>query len=684
MKRRVLLAAGLALPRLAAAQSPPAIACVERPGDIVRLMLEGFGTPAGRIAVFGQAFRPGALPSGRGLAARIDGGAALPVQVDINSRHPDGSARLAVIALSCPALPARATATVVLAAAAQADAPVLDVAAALAAHRAEIQVGNWRMDLLAQFQAALAARPWQRGPLAVQARIATALPPAAVGGVASVRLVADVSLRADGSLWVDAWLRNDVAMQPNGGAAAYPLHLVLDGGDALRAEIGRQHQYTAWGRLRGTAPAPPRIRHDATYLADTGAVARYDLSAGVDEAILRRLGDTVLAPGWATPLGPRDITQNMYQAGGRSDIGPATLAQAVWLMTGDARAAAYAEGQAEAAGSIPWHFWDGARGGWMDPTRFRALWTDGRGGRPPGGLAQPIAGDTGWEPDCAHQPDLCFVPFLLTGRRALLDNLQAQASWCVLSQWPAPTARGAAGATGVGEGVNVVRGNQVRGSAWSLRQLDNAGWASPDNDPALPWLRAASAGNWGWLRANLAGWSSQQGEAQGWIPGEYGTAGVLVPWQQDYFASTAANAARRGDADARAVLEWMSGFLVGRFKAGPRGFSPNDGVAYQIAIIGDGGRVLRQWAEIGAATRARGLSNETGWSKAQGNFAQLAIQSLAALSDVLDTQDAASAYAWLAASGAPFIGARDFARDPLLNIVPRGRPRTGSAARCRA
>ncbi len=690
MKRRVLLAAGLGVPRLAAGQAPagpqapPGIACVARPGDIVRLVLEGSGTPAARIAVFGQAFRQGDLPAGRGLVARIDGGSALPVQIDVGNRHPDGSVRLAVIALSCPALAARATATVVLATAPPAEAPGLDLPTALAGHRAEIQVGSdWRVDLLAQFQAAMAARPWQRGPLAAQARIAMAVPPSAAGGVASLRLVADVALRADGSLWVDAWLRNDVAMQPNGGEAAYAMRLMLDGTVALRADVGRQTHYTAWGRLVGTALPPPRVRHDAAYLADVGAVARYDLSTGVDEQVFRRMADAMAAPAWNAPLGPRHITQYMPMAGGRDDIGPATTSQAAWLMTGDRRAALYAEGQAEAAGSIPWHFWDARRGGWIDATLSRRLWTDSRGGPAPGGLLQPIATDTGWATDRAHQPDLSFVPYLLTARRALLDNLQSQAAFSLVSFWPAAPARGAPGASGLGEGVNVVRGNEVRGGAWSLRQLDNAAWATPDGDPALPWLREASAGNWGWLRASLPTWTAQQGEAHGWIPGEYGTPGVLPPWQQDYFASTAANAARRGDPDARVVLGWMANFLIGRFSVGARGFAPRDGAAYVIAIRAEGGQVLRQWADMGTATRARGLSNGNGWAKSEGNFAPWALQSLAALSDVLELPEALSAYAWLMAVGAPSTTALAFARDPSLNIVPRGRPRLGAAPRCR-
>jgi len=672
LTRRATLATGLfSWSACAGAQSPPPH-CPGRPGDVAGLILEGTGAPAGRVTVFGHAFRQGDVRSG--LGARLADGRALPLQMDVKVRHADGSVRLAVLAIASPALADGVRAAVVLHATEDAGTP-LDPTALLAGRRAVMEVGNWRADLLAGFREALRTSPWQSGPLALQARVAMAVPPAAVGGAASMRLVADVALRADGTLWVDTWMRNDVAMRPNGGEAAYSARLLLDGRQAAQTNIARHHQYTGWGRMLGStreaaASAPPFVRHDAGYLADAAAVARYGVGTGVDEAVLARLGAAVAAPGWAQLLGSREITRDMHQTGARADIGPATMAQAVWLITGDRRAALFAQGQAEAAGSIPWHFWDAAAGTWIDTRRWPRIWSDPRGGPPPGGLMQPIATDTGWNVDSAHQPDLSYVPYLLTGRRAFLDNLQAQASWSVISQWPSAGARGQSTAPGPGEGVNVVRGNQVRGGAWSLRQLENGAWATPDNDPNLPWLRMAASGNWSWIASQIPTWTRQQGGSHGWIPGEYGVPGALPPWQQDYFASTAAIATRRGDPQARAVLTWMANFLVGRFKNGERGFAPHDGAAYLIATSAR--MPPRSWAELGAATRAANLSNGTGWDKSQGDYGQLALQSLAAISDALDMPEARRIRTALIRDGAPFTQPQAFRRDPVLNIVPSG------------
>jgi len=680
-RRAVLVAPGLLLHRPVAAQVMTAqMPCVDQPGDIVGLLLEGQGEPAAAIAVFGQAFRAGDLPRDVSLGARLAGrqGGAVTVQCDIKTRHADGSARFAVISLAAPALAPAARAGVVLTReSSRAPMGRLDIAALLARHRAEVTLGGTTLDLMELLRGVLTTREgplWQEGPLAVQARVM--LPVTGVS-VTSLRLVADITLFADGVCSIDLWVRNDIAMRPGGGPLTYTLDMSLNGAKALVAEGVRQYHYTGWGRLVGTRHPPPLIRHDTAYLAEVGAVPRYDLTTGVEPALLAAMAEAMRQRAWANALGGRGVTQNMSVGGARADIGPVTQPQAIWLQTGDPRAAAFAIGQAEAAGAIPWHFWDGTdpRGGWMDTRRWPRLWTDGRGGPPPGGLLQPIASDTGWNIVSSHQPDLSFVPYLLTGRRAFLDELQAQASWNVLGQWSG--ARGTADRPGLAEGVNLVRRNQVRGAAWSLRQLDGAAWAGPDGEAGTVWARAAAGANWAWLRAQLPVWTAAQGEAHGWIPGEYGTPGLLPPWQQDYFASTAAAAARRGSADAAVVLAWMGNFLAGRFLAEGRGFARHDGAAYLLAMNADASvrAPLRSWAEIGAATRAASLSNGDGWSKTEGDYAQLALASLAALWDVTGAESAREAYTWLSRANAPFTRPESYRRDPILNIVPRGMPR---------
>ncbi|MFT8245496.1 hypothetical protein [Roseomonas sp. BN140053] len=699
------LAAG-ALPRRAVAQPrgaepsgavlPVPVPCATGRGDVVGLVLEGSGAPAGTVVVFGQAFLPGALPRNAQLAARQAGGQALRAQLDVKTRHPDGSARFGVVSLAAPALrPGERRGVVLAVRAGDAEAP-LDLAAALAGRRAVLDIlpaggAPWQADLFALLRDALARRtasPWQSGPLAAQARFALPVPPAAVGGATSARLVADIAARADGTVWVDCWIRNDIVMRPGGGPAAYGLRLQLDGRDALRAEAVNHEQYAGWGRLLGAAPGgrpaptPPLVRADVAALGATGAVAHYDLSVGVDERLLARLAQAVAAPAWAVPLGARELVQYMPTSGGRADIGPTTQAQAIWLLTGDPRAAAYCLGQAEASGAIPWHFWDpggGADngGGWMDTRHWPRFMVSDRNGPPPRSMLQQPSRQT-WSPDLPHQPDLCYVPFLLTGRRAFLDGLQAQSVAQVLSGWAAMR---------TASDVVIVQRTQIRGAAWGLRQVDEAAWMSPDDDPNTDYLRHVARENWRWLVAQIPALTAMQGEAHGWLdPGSYDRyGGGVASWQQDYLATTVIASASRGNEDAVTFLNWQANYLVGRFLNDARGFNYRDGVAYNMIVIDPPTkRYLATWAEIGRAMVDRGLSNGDGWSKGTAGAAMATLAGIVSLGGPAAAA-ARRAYDRLVSTGGPSVQVEALQRNPIYVVAPRGLPRVPARApRCAA
>ncbi|MBC7942068.1 MAG: hypothetical protein H7Z19_20320, partial [Chitinophagaceae bacterium] len=416
-------------------------------------------------------------------------GVVVAVQLDIKSTYADGSARMAVLAVERPELLAgRTVHALLIDAPAPAPQPALNLLDELGRHAFSIGLIDadgqlFDFDVLAALRSEWLggrATEWQDGALASQARIEVDLP-------GSMRAVFDVTVFKGGGLSVEAQFNNDQAMQANGGRASYRLFVDMDGQRASYDAVD-QGQYQNWhrsyssnGRDGGQGLGDPaqgwlNIRHDIDQLQDSGAVARYDLAIGVEEARLVAWGEAAGAAGWDAPLASNGLRQYMPGPGGRDDIGFTTAANAAWLMSQDARAADYAMGQAESAGAVPWNMWDSAHGTWLSTDDYVALWTDPRGGvGVPGnanstGLTQQ-PDDSGWTPDTAHQPDASYVPYLLTGERWMLDNLNAQASYTVVSQWP--VARG--------DGLDlVVRVNQVRGAAWSLRQIDEAAWISPD------------------------------------------------------------------------------------------------------------------------------------------------------------------------------------------------------------
>ncbi|WP_137180330.1 hypothetical protein [Roseomonas sp. AR75] len=672
---------------------PASMPCADRPGDLTGLLLEGSGAPSGTVVVFGLPFRPGEIPRGSGLTARLAAdGRALPVQLDASRHHPDGSVRYGLVSLAAPALPQGQLAGVVLARG-QGGAPAgqaLDFASALDGRQVTVELtpkeggAPWRADLGALLRGGRAEAPWQSGPLATQARIVL---PAPLGAVRSMRCIADVAVRADRTIWVDLWLRNDIAMQPGGGDASYTARLTIGEHDALTEDVPRHWQYGAWGRLvgagaRGAAPKPPRVIHDPRYLGTTGATMPFDISVGVDQAVLQRMARAREPETWDPPLSPRGLKTSMGAPGGRPDLGQTTNWNAAWLISGDAEAAEIAIGQAEAAGGIPWHFWDpkggkDGNGGWLDVKRWPRFWTDRRGGSPPHTLVRAVPNSV-WQRGAvpSHQPALSFVPYVLTGRRPFLDNLMAQAGWNVICVWPANRR-----VEGPADDMLVVRKRQTRSTAWTIRTLSEAAWAASDADPTLPYIEQVTAANWGWMVEQIPRLTEFQGQLHGYIePLNYGYTPNIAAWQQDYVVSSAAMATLRGREDARQVLDWMRNFIVGRFFATQYGFTRNDAVADRFSLIADPlpeppsppKPPLQTWTEVVASNRARDQDNGTGWSHSNGEYIRLGMLSLALIAHAFDDPRAKEAWQWLAKSDSPNVNLGNFLRASFHTVAPPG------------
>jgi hypothetical protein len=232
----------------------------------------------------------------------------------------------------------------------------------------------------------------------------------------------------------------------------------------------------------------------------------------------------------------------------------------------------------------------------------------------------------------------------------------------------------------------VTNGGQTRGSAWTLRQVGNAAWLSPDGTAERAYFEQVLQRNWSWLVARIPEWTEKQGEAHGWVPGQYGERGGVAPWQQDYFASTTLATARRGHADALTFLRWQSNFLLGRFQNEQVGLKMHAGAGYGLAVSNADtfdpiSRPLYQtWAEIAQANEARGWASRP-WSDHQYN--QLVLATLAGLAATLSSESAARLFATLARQGMRGTSVADYRQNPTYSIVPPGVTRAGAPpARC--
>ena len=173
--------------------------------------------------------------------------------------------------------------------------------------------------------------------------------------------------------------------------------------------------------------------------------------------------------------------------------------------------------------------------------------------------------------------------------------------------------------------------------------------------------------NWHWLVSQIPVWTAAEGQAYGYVPGTYGSTSI-APWEQDYFVSTTVQAAEQGNQDAVTFLDWEANFIVGRFLNASNGFNPQDGIAYNLTVGTASGASLATWSAIEQASHSNGQTNDSTWSQSQGDYGQLALQSLAGIITVTESPSAMQAYGWLLASGAPEINT---IAGTQFDIVPR-------------
>lgn len=643
----------------------PSVPQPRQPTDVVGLLLQPDGPQSGaRSITFGQVFRPGQLPAGSGLAARIDG-REVAAQLDVKATNPDGSVRFGVVTLR-----AAAPAAVMLVRTGKSAVPDVDLAARAAHDDVSVDLvmhgasGDtpYHFDAATLLSSALAAGKasfWLRGPLVTEARVNVP-----VSG--SFRLTFDVRAYADGAMLTDIAFDNDYAMQPVGGDVAYDVTISRNGKPVLQHAKLRQFQYQTWHREIWSDGDPDiNVVHDIAAMERTGAIQTYDLTTGVAPQAIDDERKALATPGFFDILGNAEVQKYMPMVGGRDDIGPLTAGNAVWLMTQNPVAARFALAQADAAGSVPIHFFDPVAGTYVTLEKYPKLWIDDRGGSGPDttGLTQKI-GNTGWFYDNAHQPELTYLPYLMTGSHYRLDQFEAQATATVLNVWPAPREDA--------KGIVVNRMTQVRAAGWNLREVVEAAFALPDASPLRRYFQRLLANNIDYLHTDMV--NAHEGEATGWLPLRTDVFFKLAPWQEDFLASSLILAARQDVPGAKELLIWMTNFLAGRFLAEDKGFPPYAGGAFELVMNDGDGHTLQTWKEIFELSEQRlardFADNGHAWSGMTYALQLLADRAmLGGLIGATHSDEARRAFDWLVAH-APQIGKQRLVLDPSWNIVP--------------
>ena len=662
------------------------------PGEIVGLNLQNptaAALPAQYVS-FGEVFKAGAVPAGSQLVAIVNG-SDTPVQMDVKTTYPDGSAETATITMLQPALAANATAGVMLALAptlapigTPTPAPV-NIVQEIAASNYDLSVNiaiqggsTYTLNVANLYSQALAngsVTYLKQGPEATEVQFQTTV-------TGSLRMVFNVTAYANGTFRTNVQFNNDLAMQASGGTLTYNASITEGGQSVYQVNNLTQYQYEDWNQVvyTGTSAPAVNVQHDMAYLEQTGAIANYDLADGVPAAYVAGEASSLAQPGWNAPLATDGITQYMPMTGGRPDIGPTTEANSLWLMTQNASAAQYALGQAGVGAGIPWNFYNPQAGTWLNTNQYPNIRINGWEGNSTD-LTQGVnATNNGWTPDVAHQPDLFYDAYLLTGNQSYLDALNAQASYGIDTLWP-PMRDGAPNSTG---NDNVIYGNQVRGAAWTLREIDEAAYANPTGSAEKAYFTQVMNDNWRWLASQIPTWTTLEGQAHGYIidPFEYGLA--IAPWQQSYFISTAVQAAEMGNQNAGTFLNWATNYIAGSVlnlghdsinyvvDAFPNSVSSNGQIYWDSATNAWAyAQPLQTWSAIEGNMQTYGPSNGAGWTQSNGDYGADQMQALAGIISVTGSPEAMQAYAWLAGSGAPYTSAAAIQAQPQFDIVPR-------------
>lgn len=504
---------------------------------------------------FGHVFVDGDVPANVSLALRTSSGAVLPTQVDRKATHPSGALRHGVISA---VLPAGTSGKIELVrTAAPSPAAPREVRTLLDKGFdavVTIQIAGRTLTASAKQALASSAR-WLEGPIATEWN---ARAPLADASGEHPHLHVRFDVRAfDGveGERVDVTVENDWAFQAP-TKLTYDVDISVRGTSAYSKKALTHYARARWHRVL-TPFADVAIGFDRAYLESTGAIPTYDPTVKLDEATLAAWGKTAEAA--LEPMDIRFLEPYMPATGGRPDIGVLPAWTAAWLLSADPRARRAMLAVAESAAAYPMHYRDKDTDRVVSLATYDDLTIDGR----PTDTKHPFppcAGDctSPLTPDVAHQPSMSYVPYLVTGDRFHLDELELWAGLDIFSTNP--------GYRDYAKGL--LKPNQVRGFAWSLRTIGQAAFIAPDDDPQRKHFE-------GIVHNNLAWFVDDQINGPGKTPlnilnigyalaYENGTG--FAPWQDDFFTSAVNTVARLGFRDADPVLAYKGQAPVARMR----------------------------------------------------------------------------------------------------------------------
>jgi Fibronectin type III domain len=400
---------------------------------------------------FGQVLPQGFASSGNGL---ILGG--LSTQVDVKNTWPDGSTRFAVVT-------ANVTSTGVknLVAGTAASGTFSPTTPNVAV---QLTIGGTTYTAT---QPAIGADLWLSGPNVKEWR--SIVVPTTSGAVAHpfLQVIFDTRVYSNGQGRVDITVEN-LLNKIGATTVTYDANINVNGSSVFSRTGVTQYWGTRWRKvfaLGGLSEAA--FQYDWEPVFRARALPRY-LSMVSNISYDSSSFDIMQRGPWTNP---------MNDVGDRAELAPIPDWVARWLVHKTASQRAYTMAGGDLGGSWPVHVRK------TDQTIVSLdeeplFWFDGRctdGWTCPLGSiasadASPLDGA-----DSSHMPSIAYVPYLATGDRYYMEEMNFWANHNLIFMWPA--IRGSPASLGL------FWGQQPRGWGWGMRILAQAAAYTPDNDP---------------------------------------------------------------------------------------------------------------------------------------------------------------------------------------------------------
>jgi hypothetical protein len=553
---------------------------------------------------FGQPFKAGDLPASQGLSATDSNGATVPLQMDEVSSHSDGSVRFAVLSAVLSNLQANQPRLINLFKASKnTSTPVVPADPAWNLEvEANVYDSSGNVTTLiaqpqAQLKAQIASGAGKRlsGAVAAEYTVVTPFKNKATGAV-HPHLVARLHTRlyeAGARIRTDAVIENNRTFVPGPSNITYSMTIKANGQTVFTQPKFTHYHHARWHKVVWTGGVNPnvRLRHHMPYFMASKATFNYNLALKIPESALQREA-TELARHKTGPMEPAFLETYFPTTGARSDIGPLPRVTSLFLITQDDRARVNMFANADAAAGVPIHYRDETTDQPLDVERYPNVSVRYSSVSEP---AVPSgSGSTIWEPDAAHQSSFTYVPYLITGDAFYLDEMAFWASWNMA--YSNPSSRG------YGEGL--IKPNEGRGQAWTLRSIHEVARILPDNHPMKTSFQKKLANNLNWFvnfyplnpntsaRTPLGAITDEDNKTR------------IAGWQNDFMSLVLSQIVDDGNSQARVFYDWISKFTVGRFTNEANGFCMVRAPGSWWTILDSSGKFLSTWSALFSANYA--------------------------------------------------------------------------------